>query len=159
MILSKNVNNKKCAPKYEKKIRTDLFDFDMENWLWKSKFNNFLLVCWFLGRNLSNFVFPFENSSTRVATLSREVLYSKNCPLCFDEFSSEPPQTRVLKAQLTRNWRVWAKKKTILYFRSLKSHNWNPKMQPALPSSYEIRPSDATLKIIWEFSWRTFTDD
>ena len=50
-------------------------------------------------------------------------------------------------------------KKIVLYFRSLKSHYWNPRMQPALPSSYEIRPSDATLKIIWEFSWRTFTDD
>ena len=46
--------------------------FDIENWLWKSNFgtfwhlpspltqfsksNNFLWVCWFLGKNLSNFV-------------------------------------------------------------------------------------------------------
>ena len=32
-----------------------------------SKFNNFLWVCWFLGKNLSNFVPPFENSTTRIA--------------------------------------------------------------------------------------------
>ena len=34
-----------------------------------SKFNNFLWVCWFLGKNLSNFVPPppFENSTTHIA--------------------------------------------------------------------------------------------
>ena len=43
--------------------------FDIENWLWKSnfdtsplhqfsKFNSFHWVCWFLGKNLSNFVSP-----------------------------------------------------------------------------------------------------
>ena len=31
-----------------------------------SKFNN-LLLCWFLGKNISNFVNPFENSTTRIA--------------------------------------------------------------------------------------------
>ena len=46
--------------------------FNIENWLWKSnfgtfwhlpimpilKFNNCFWVCWFLGKNLSNFVTP-----------------------------------------------------------------------------------------------------
>ena len=43
--------------------------FDLENWLWKSlfdtsplhqfsKFNNFLWVCWSLGKNISNFEPP-----------------------------------------------------------------------------------------------------
>jgi hypothetical protein len=35
-----------------------------------SKFKNFLWVCWFLGKNLSNFVPPFENSTTRNAISS-----------------------------------------------------------------------------------------
>ena len=77
-MLSKNVNNKKCAPKliffYEKKIEKDsdnfwyrkltlkvkrLGDFalfDTSPLIQFSKFNNFLWVCWFLGKNLSNFV-------------------------------------------------------------------------------------------------------
>ena len=45
MKLSKNVNNKKCAPKLilfnEKKIGKIRIIFDIENWLWKSKFCNF----------------------------------------------------------------------------------------------------------------------
>ena len=32
-----------------------------------SKYNNFFWVCWFLCKNLSNFVPPFENSTTRIA--------------------------------------------------------------------------------------------
>ena len=54
--------------------------FGIENWLWKSKilalfdsspliqnskFNHFLRVYWFLGKNLSYFVPPLENSTTR----------------------------------------------------------------------------------------------
>ena len=39
-MLSKYVNNKKCAPKFvffsEKKIRKIQMTFDIENWLWKS---------------------------------------------------------------------------------------------------------------------------
>ena len=49
----------------KKKLRTVPMIFDIENWLWKSNFgtfwqlaNNFLWVCWFLGKNLSNFVSP-----------------------------------------------------------------------------------------------------
>ena len=64
-------------PSYEKKkLRKIRIIFDKENWLWKlgglgdfalfdtsplvqfSKFKNFLWVCWFLGKNLSNFVPP-----------------------------------------------------------------------------------------------------
>ena len=77
-MLSKNVNNKKCAPKLiffnEKKIEKDsdnfwyrkltlkvrrLGDFalfDISPLTQFSKFNTFLWVCWFLGKNLSNFV-------------------------------------------------------------------------------------------------------
>ena len=79
-MLSKNVNNKKCAPKLiffnEKKIEKDsdnfwyrkltlkvkrLGDFalfDTSPLVQFSKFTNFLFVCWFLGKNLSNFVPP-----------------------------------------------------------------------------------------------------
>ena len=80
MKLSKNVNNKKCAPKLiffnEKKIEKDsdnfwhrkltlkvkrlgdfaLFDTSPLTQFWK--FNNFLWVCWFWGKNLSNFAHP-----------------------------------------------------------------------------------------------------
>ena len=45
MILWKNVNKKKCAPKSvfcnEKKIDKDSDDFYIENWLWKSNFGTF----------------------------------------------------------------------------------------------------------------------
>ena len=34
-----------------------------------SKFNNFPWGCWFLGNNISNFVPPFENSTTHIAIL------------------------------------------------------------------------------------------
>ena len=75
-MLPKNVIKKKCAPKLvffnEKKMRKIWMIFGIENWLWKSnfgtfdtspltqfsKFNNFLRVCWFLGKNLSNFAPP-----------------------------------------------------------------------------------------------------
>ena len=54
------------------KLRKIRIIFDIENWLWKSnfgtiwhlpltqfsKFNHFVWVCWFLGKNLSNFVPP-----------------------------------------------------------------------------------------------------
>ena len=74
-MLSKNVNNKKYAPKLvffnEKKIEKDSYDFwhrkidfasqilalfDTFPLVQFSKYNNFLWVCWFLGKNLSNFV-------------------------------------------------------------------------------------------------------
>ena len=68
-MLSKNVNNKKCAPKFnEKKMRKILMILGFESQILAlfdtslihqfSKFNNFLWVCWFLGKNLSNFVPP-----------------------------------------------------------------------------------------------------
>ena len=75
-MLSKNFNNKKCAPKSvffnEKKMRKIRMISDIENWLWSlilalfdsspliqnSKFNNFFWVCWFFCKNLSNFVPP-----------------------------------------------------------------------------------------------------
>ena len=73
--------SKKCAPKLiffnEKKIEKDsdnfwyrkltlkvgrLGDFalfDTSPLVQFSKFKNFLWLCWFLGKNLSNFVYPF----------------------------------------------------------------------------------------------------
>ena len=76
-MLSKNVNNKKCAPKLiffnEKKIEKDSDDswhrklplkvkvmalFDGLQLIQNSKFDNFLWVCWFLSKNLSNFIPP-----------------------------------------------------------------------------------------------------
>ena len=80
-MLSKNVNNKKCAPKLiffneKKKIEKDLDNFWSRKLTLKVKrlgdfalfdtstltqfsiFNNFLWVCWFLGKNLSTFVSP-----------------------------------------------------------------------------------------------------
>ena len=70
LMLSKNVNNKKCAPNFqffnEKKLKKIRITFDFGSSIFAlfdtssitqfSKFNNFLSVCWFLGRNLSNFV-------------------------------------------------------------------------------------------------------
>ena len=80
MMLSKNVNNKKCAPKLiffnEKKIEKDsdnfwyrkltlkvgrLGDFalfDTSPLVQFSKFKKILWVCWFLGKKLSNFIPP-----------------------------------------------------------------------------------------------------
>ena len=46
--------------------------FDSSPLIQNSKFNNFLRICWFLGKNLSNFVLPFENSTTRTAINVRE---------------------------------------------------------------------------------------
>ena len=75
-MLSKNVNNRKCAPKLIlfnwKKMRKIPMIFDIEiNFESQilaffdtsplhlfSKFNNILWVCWFLGKNISNFVHP-----------------------------------------------------------------------------------------------------
>ena len=50
--------------------------FDRLSLFKNSKFNNFLLVCWFLCQKLSNFVPPFENSATRIAiTLTLPLLH------------------------------------------------------------------------------------
>ena len=78
----------------KKKIRKIRMIFDIENWLWKSnfgtfwqlainpklktqnsKFNNFLWVCWFLGKNIFLILYPLlENSTTRIAILYRNLL-------------------------------------------------------------------------------------
>ena len=79
MILSKNVNNKKCASQliffneknykdsdhfWHRKLTLkvgrlgDFALFDTSPLVQFSKFKNFLWVCWFLGKNLSNFVPP-----------------------------------------------------------------------------------------------------
>ena len=74
LMLSKNGNIKKCATKLQWKKNWERFQWfltykiDLESQilvLFDSspltqflKFNNFLWVCWFLGKNLSNFVPP-----------------------------------------------------------------------------------------------------
>ena len=50
--------------------------FDSSPFIQNSKFNNFL--CWFLGKNLSNFVSPFENSTTRIAIIISKKFRGKN---------------------------------------------------------------------------------
>ena len=85
-MLSKNINNKKRAPKlvffneksWEKlgwfltlKI---LALFDISPLHQFSKFNNFLWVWWFLAKNLLFFLYPsLENSTTRIAIVPDKV--------------------------------------------------------------------------------------
>ena len=45
-----------------------------------SKCNNFLWVCWFLGKNLSDLYPPFENSTTRIAILTNYIVTFTNQP-------------------------------------------------------------------------------
>ena len=45
---------------------SESFSIFMQN----SKFNNFLWVCWFLCKNLSNFVPPLENSTTCIRAMT-----------------------------------------------------------------------------------------
>ena len=58
--LSKNVNNKKCAPKLiflnEKKLRKIRIIFDVENWRWKSEFLQFLTTFTQLSARPKNFL-------------------------------------------------------------------------------------------------------
>ena len=105
-MLSKNVNNKKWAPKLiffnEKKIEKDsdnfwyrkltlkvgrLSDFalfDTSPLVQFSKFKNFLLVCWFLGKHLSNFVPPvwkLHNPYCHTVLLQGPVTTRQRCTL------------------------------------------------------------------------------
>ena len=48
--------------------------FDSSPIIKNSKFNNFLWVCWFICKNLFNFVPPLENSTTRIVILASLVL-------------------------------------------------------------------------------------
>ena len=93
MILSKNANNKKCDPKLvffngkNKKASPDFchrkLTLKVKFWhFWQlsvnpnSKFNHFLWVCSFLGKNLSNFFYPpVKSPTTRIA-----ILYIPYCP-------------------------------------------------------------------------------
>ena len=89
MILSKNVSDKKCAPKllffnedkvekvsdnfwhrkltYKVKFWSNCGTFDTSPLTQVSKFNNFLWVCWFLGKNFL-ILYPWTwNSITSIA--------------------------------------------------------------------------------------------
>ena len=93
----------------KKKLRKIWMIFDIENWLWKSnfgtfwhlsitsilKFNHFLWVCWFLGKNLSNFVSPvgkLHNPYCHNAQLEIQILiwlYSRSSQLfIFDNINA-----------------------------------------------------------------------
>ena len=94
-MLSKNVNNEKCAPKWifsmKKKNEKDSDNFwhskltlkvkrfgdfalfDTSPLTQFSKFNNFLWVGWFLGKNLSNLV-----GGTNLAKLNNPYCHSKD---------------------------------------------------------------------------------
>jgi hypothetical protein len=47
--------------------------FDSSLLIQNSKFNNFLWVCWFLYKNIFNFVPPFENSTTCTAIMKIKI--------------------------------------------------------------------------------------
>ena len=52
--------------------------FDSLKLIQNSKFNNFLWVCCFLGKNLSDFVSPNENSITQIAILFILLFFSRD---------------------------------------------------------------------------------
>ena len=63
-----------------KKIEKDSDTFEIENTspTHFSKLKNFLWVCWFLGKNLYDFVPQLENSKTRTTILiGKDKLYVK----------------------------------------------------------------------------------
>ena len=90
--------------------------FDTSPLTWFSKFNNVLWVCWFLDKNLSNFVPPFENSTTRIAiTYTLGIIFEKNvihsalsalliCPffLLSTIWYSVLPMTKVLSSNVAK---------------------------------------------------------
>ena len=58
-----------------------------------SKFKNFHWVCWFLGKNLSNSLPPFGNSTTHIAI--QHITYAKTphkCKICETNFSQNKNQ-------------------------------------------------------------------
>ena len=107
---SKNVINKKCAPKLiffnEKKIEKDsdnfwyrkltlkvgrLGDFDLFDTsplVQFSKFKNFLWVSWFLGKNLSNFVPPVWKLHNPYC---HNTQWASRDPTCISEKNSPSP--------------------------------------------------------------------
>ena len=52
-----------------------------------SKFNYFIWVRWFLGKNLSNFVPQLENSTTRIALLRNPQEFNKEDEACFSNWN------------------------------------------------------------------------
>ena len=88
-FLNDSITKCQCAPKLVffngKELRKKfvfvsqiLTLFGTSTLIQNSKFNNFLLVCWFLCKNLSNFVPPLENSTTHITIFSgqEEIRYS-----------------------------------------------------------------------------------
>ena len=104
----------------EKRLRKIRIIFDIENWLWKSnvdtifytspltqfsKFNNFLWVCWFLSKNLSNFLppvwklhYPYCHNLHGKINSSAVLLYSLKSPLKITIFKRFPQARRFFKA-------------------------------------------------------------
>ena len=87
---------------------------------WKfSKFKNFLWVCWFLGKNLSNFLPPpVENSTNRIAIIWVAYRLIINLWFWFEgKFTSLFPSisdtSKLVKGLLEKSWIYLDLKKTM----------------------------------------------
>ena len=62
-----------------------------------SKFNNFLWVCWFLGKNLPNFVPPQENSRIRIAIKVKHESFDLNNVEVIDDLNINRWLMRIMR--------------------------------------------------------------
>ena len=130
MMLSKNVNNKRCAPKLiffnEKKIEKDSDNFWYRKLTLKvkrlgdfalfdtspltqfSKFNNFLWVCWFLGKNLSNFVPPVWNLHKPYCNSTQWEIFLYTSPSSSLTFFFKTCQKKVLADPTLWQYGLWS---------------------------------------------------
>ena len=96
-IILENKVFKKCAPElifFNKKKRIPMIltwkiDFESQGTFWHlpfitpiSKFNNFLWVCWFLGKNLSNCIPPTWKSQQPLLPFYVCSLYNYSIIIC-----------------------------------------------------------------------------
>ena len=113
-MLSKNFDNKNVLLNYyywlmKKELRKLWLICDIENWLWKSNFvtfwnlpikpilkiNNYLWICWFSSKNLSNFVPP-------VWRLNNPYYHKCKCKPTFHQTKDQNYWLRTLKMQ----WKI-----------------------------------------------------
>ena len=130
LILSQNVNNKKCAPKLvffnEKKKRKIQMNFYIENWLWKSnfgtfwkltikpklKFNNFLWLYWFLSKNIYNLASPIwklHNPYCHIDKITGSRLTSVWCIKCRSKYSSNTVLSLLRNLMHQTLWLKWTR--------------------------------------------------
>ena len=81
-----------------------------------SKFKNFLWICLFLGKNISNFIPPFENSITRIAIILNDhsKLVLKLCISICGYENSTTPRKEIHEAILWGSSNLRIKKKISL---------------------------------------------